>query len=189
MVAAKRTELPCVRRDRGTPHHRSIRDHRRAMSGFDLLIALVMLVGLVGVIIPVLPGLVLIWAAGLAWGVAEGGAGAWAVVALLTILGGVGLAATSVLAGRRAARAGAPGWVLAAGAAGTVVGFFVIPVVGALVGGPAAMLVAEIVRLRDLEAAWRSTAEVLKGVGIGVLVQFVAGVAMIAVWAIGAVAI
>src|SRR5262245_44499120 len=42
------------------------RSSRCLMSGFDLLIALVMLVGLVGVLIPVLPGLVLIWLAGVA---------------------------------------------------------------------------------------------------------------------------
>jgi uncharacterized protein YqgC (DUF456 family) len=157
------------------------------MSGFEALIAIVMLVGLVGVLIPVLPGLVVIWLAGVVWALGEeGGAVAWAVVAVMTVLGAVGVAATSVLAGRRAARAGAPGWVLAVGAAGTIVGFFVIPIVGALVGGPVAIFLAEAARLRDVGLAWRSTVEVLKGIGIGVAVEFVAGVAMIAVWAVAA---
>ncbi|MBA3691240.1 MAG: DUF456 domain-containing protein, partial [Actinobacteria bacterium] len=43
------------------------------MSSFETLLALVMVVGLVGVVVPVLPGLLLIAGAGVAWAVAEPG--------------------------------------------------------------------------------------------------------------------
>jgi uncharacterized protein YqgC (DUF456 family) len=75
--------------------------------------------------------------------------------------------------------------VLTAGALGAVVGFFVVPVVGALLGGPAGIFVAELARVREPSRAWASTLEALKGVGLGIVVQFVAGVAMIAVWVMG----
>jgi uncharacterized protein YqgC (DUF456 family) len=71
-------------------------------------------------------------------------------------------------------------WIVALG---TAVGFFAIPVVGALVGGPAAAFGAEYLRLRDATAARRSAIEALKGFGIGVAIQLVAGVAIAAFWA------
>jgi hypothetical protein len=72
--------------------------------------------------------------------------------------------------------------VLVAGVAGAVAGFFLIPVVGALIGWPAGVFVAELARHRHPGPAWASTKDVLKSLGLGVAVQFVAGVAMIALW-------
>ena len=75
-----------------------------------------------------------------------------------------------------------PGWVLFAGAVGcSSSGSIVIPVVGALIGGPTGIFVAEFLRHRNPAVAWRSTMEALKGIGIGVLIQFGVGVAMIGV--------
>ena len=74
--------------------------------------------------------------------------------------------------------------MLTAGAVGAVIGFFVVPVVGALLGGPTGIFVAELARVRDPSRAWASTLEALKGIGLGIVVQFVAGVAMIAVWVV-----
>lgn len=155
------------------------------MPAFDVLIAVAMLVGLVGTVLPILPGLVLIMGAAIVWAI-WGGAGVlgWVVALVIVGLGAAGIAATYIVPARRTSAAGAPGWVLAVGAAGVVVGFFVIPVVGALVGGPIAILAAELVRLRDLGKAWRSTGEALKGVGIGIGIQLAAGVVMIGLWVV-----
>ena len=158
------------------------------MSEFDVLVAVAMLVGLVGTVLPVLPGLVLIMGAAIVWAV-WGGAGAlgWGVALVIVGIGAAGIAATYLVPARRASAAGAPTWVLVVGAVGVVAGFFLIPVVGALVGGPIAILVAELVRLRDLGGAWRSTGEALKGVGIGIGIQLAAGVVMIGLWAMAVV--
>jgi len=155
------------------------------LSAFDVLIAVAMLVGLVGTVLPILPGLVLIMGAAIVWAV-WGGAGAlgWGVALVIVGIGAAGIAATYIVPARRASAAGAPGWVLVVGAVGVVAGFFLIPVVGALVGGPIAILAAELVRLRDLGEAWRSTGEALKGVGIGIGIQLAAGVVMVGLWAI-----
>lgn len=155
------------------------------MSAFEFLVGVAMLVGLAGTILPVLPGLGLIMAAGVVWAVG-GGAGwvGWVVAVGVVAIGTAAMLGAAALPARRSAAAGAPRWVLFVGALGIVVGFFVIPVVGALVGGPIAILLAEVLRLRELRPAWRSTVEALKGVGIGIGLQLAAGVVMIGVWAI-----
>jgi uncharacterized protein YqgC (DUF456 family) len=160
-----------------------------SMSAFEVLIAAVMVVGLAGTVLPLLPGVGLIMGATLVWAiVGDAGFFGWAVAVVIVAIGVVGMVVAAALPAKRSADAGAPWWVLAVGAAGVVVGFFVIPVVGALVGGPAALYVAELIRLRDARRAWHSTAEALKGVGLGIGVQLAAGLAMVAIWGVAVLA-
>ena len=58
----------------------------------------------------------------------------------------------------------------------------VVPVVGALLGFPAGVFIAELARLRHAGAAWTATWDALKGVGRGIAIQVGAGVLMIGVW-------
>jgi uncharacterized protein YqgC (DUF456 family) len=152
------------------------------VSQLEVVLGIVMLVGLVGVIVPVFPGLILVIGAGFVWALQRGGPGAWVVFAIIAAVGIAAIAASSVLPARRASSAGAPAWVVAAGAVGLVVGFFVVPVIGALIGFPAGVFVAELVRHRRPGPAWRATWDALKGVGIGIAIQLGAGVVMIGVW-------
>jgi uncharacterized protein YqgC (DUF456 family) len=154
-----------------------------AMVVFELLIGIVMLVGLAGTIVPILPGLPLIVGAGFAWAFfGDAGVVGWVVAVIIAAIGTVGWVIGTALPARRTAATGVPRWVLVVTAAGVVVGFFVIPVVGALVGGPIALFLAEVVRIRDLKEAWRSTVEALKGIGLGMAVHALAAVLMVAVW-------
>ena len=149
-----------------------------------------MLVGLVGIVVPVLPGLALVWAAGVAWAWLDGGG--WVrigVAVLLTVLLVVGTVAKYALPARSATGAGAPRRTLVIGAVGAVVGFFVIPVLGAVVGGVGAIYLAELSRLGRADAAWRSTWAVLKAVGLGVLVELVTGVLMVGLWLLAALVV
>ncbi len=149
----------------------------------EIAIGLVMFVGLVGVVVPVLPGLLLIWGAGLAWTILDGGGLVrWGVFVLLSVLLIVGTVAKYVLPARSATTAGAPRLTLVIGAVGALAGFFLIPVVGLLVGGIAGVLLAEWRRLGEVGAAWRSTRAVLLAFGLGVLAEAVAGVLMVLVW-------
>jgi uncharacterized protein YqgC (DUF456 family) len=157
-------------------------------AGAEVLVLLVMVVGLVGVVVPVLPGLALVWGAGLVWCWADGGGVRWAVAALLTLLLVAGTVAKYALPARSASGAGAPRRTLLMGALGAVVGFFVIPVVGVVVGGVGAIYLAEASRLGGTAQAWRSTRGVLLAVGIGLLVELATGVLMVAVWATAALA-
>lgn len=153
------------------------------MSGFEIILAVVMLVGLAGTVIPYFPGVLLILAAALVWGLlGDVGAAGWAVVGLLAVIGVGGMIFGILIPVRTTAGKGAPRWVLAVGLLGVVIGFFVIPVVGALIGGPLAILLAEFYRLRDLSGAWRSTTRALKGIGLAILVEFLAAFVMIVIW-------
>src|SRR3954468_13889234 len=95
----------------------------------EIGIGLIMLAGLAGVVVPVLPGLLLLWAAALVWTLAEDGYGRWVVLAIVTALCAAGSLAAYVVPGRALKDQGAPAATMLAGAAGAVVGFFVIPVV------------------------------------------------------------
>jgi uncharacterized protein YqgC (DUF456 family) len=152
----------------------------------ELLVGLVMAVGLAGVILPVVPGLLLVLGAGLWWTIADGGGVRWAVFALMVVFAGVGAVAQYVLPARATAGRGAPWWTLAAGAVGAVVGFFVIPTIGVIIGGLAGIYLAEVIRLKDAQAALGTTWAAVRGIGIGVLVELAAGILAALTWLVGA---
>jgi uncharacterized protein YqgC (DUF456 family) len=156
------------------------------MSGAgELLLGVLMLVGLVGVVVPVLPGLLLVWANGVVWAWLDGGGLVrWGAIGLMTLLLTLATVAKYALPARSATRAGAPRSTLLLGALGAIVGFFVIPVLGFAIGGVAAVFVAELLRLGSGEAAWHSTFGVLRAIGIGMLVELAAAVAMVTVWTV-----
>jgi len=153
----------------------------------DLLVGLLMLVGLVGVVIPFLPGLPLIVVAAFAWVVAGGSdTGQWVVFIIVAAIAVAAMVVGSALPARRASGAGTSGWVLAAGAVGLVVGAIVIPIVGALIGWPVGVFVAELLRTRHVPTAVATTRATLVGMGIGIAIQFGGGVLAVAIWAAAA---
>jgi uncharacterized protein YqgC (DUF456 family) len=156
------------------------------MSELEWVLAAAMLVGLVGIVVPLVPGLALIWGAAIVWAVDGRSSLAWIVLGILTLLAVGGFLAGVFLPARGASSAGAPRWVLAAGAAGMVVGFFVIPVLGVVVGGPAGIFLAELLRVRDARTAARATGATLKGFGLAVAAQLAVGTIMVAIWAVTA---
>lgn len=149
-----------------------------------LLLALVMALGLVGVVIPVVPGLLIVALAAVAWASWEGGAFAWAVLAVILVVLGAGTVTKYLLPGRTLKDAGAPWSTLLLGAVGAVVGFFAIPVVGLVIGGVSGVWLAELRRLRSGRSAWRSTWATLKAIGLGVLLELTAGVVGVAIWVV-----
>ena len=151
-----------------------------------LLVGVVMLVGLVGVVVPLLPGTALVLAAGVGWAVlvVDGGTGRWVVVGVMALLFVAGLVLKYALPGRHLAGR-LPRRTLLLGAAGAVLGFLVLPPLGLLLGGVAGVYLAE--AQRDRSTAWRSTVQVLKAVGLGVLAELTAGVLMVGTWLAGVV--
>lgn len=149
------------------------------------LCLLAMVVGLAGVLVPVLPGTLLVLGAGLAWAllVQDGGAGRWVVVAVMTAWFVVGIIAKYALPGRRLAGQ-LPRRSLLLGAVGAVVGFVLLPPLGAIPGGVLGVYAGEAQRV-GARAARGSTVQVLKAVGLGILAEFAAGVAMVASWLLG----
>lgn len=156
------------------------------MTVVDLLTGLVVLVGVVGVVVPLLPGSALVGLAVLVWAALTGGTTAWAVAAVALTLLAAGAVVKYVVPGRRLTAAGVPGRSLWWGAGLALVGFFVVPVVGLVLGFVLGVYAAERRRL-DARAAWPSTAAALRAVGLGLLIELVAALAAAGTWAAGVV--
>jgi uncharacterized protein YqgC (DUF456 family) len=158
-------------------------------TGAAVLAALAMAVGLVGTVVPVLPGLGLVWLGALAYGLLAGfGTLGWLVMVVVTALAVLGTVAGVALPKRRADSAGAARASLWLGAVAAVVGFFVVPVVGLPLGGALGIFVGELVRNGDGRAARRVTWATLVGFGLAAMVQFACGLAMIGAWLVWVVA-
>lgn len=151
-----------------------------------VLVGVGMLVGVIGVLVPLLPGTALVLAAGVAWAVlvVEQGSTRWVVVAVMAGLLVAGLVAKYALPGRHLAGS-LPRRTLLLGAAGAVVGVFLLPPLGLLLGGVLGVYLAE--ARRDRSSAWRSTVQVLQAVGLGVLAELTAAVLMVGAWLVGVV--
>ncbi len=115
-----------------------------AMStGGEVVVGLVIAVGLVGVLIPVLPGLLLVWGAVAVWSFEESSGTGWVVLGVVTVLLVAGTVVKYVVPGRRLRQAGVPWSSTAVGGLLGLVGFFVIPVVGLLIGFVLGVYLAE----------------------------------------------
>ncbi|MGZ4599829.1 DUF456 domain-containing protein [Oryzihumus sp.] len=155
------------------------------MEPVTLLAGVLVLLGLLGIVVPLLPGLPLVWAGALLWAVSVHTAGAWLVLGLVSAVAVLGMVLKYVLPGRhlRSSSVGTP--TMLAGVAVGVVGFFVVPVVGGVLGFVLGIFLAELLRLRSTAAAWPSTVTALKAVGLGMLVELAAGFAMAGTWVVG----
>lgn len=143
-------------------------------------------VGILGVIVPVLPGLLLCWAGVAGWAVfADGGWGKWVVLAVVTVLAGSATVVKYAWPGRNLKRSGVPNRSLLAGGGLALAGFFLVPVVGVVIGFVLGVLLAERARLGDWERAWPSTREALKAAGLAMLVELVAALGIGFTWVIG----
>jgi uncharacterized protein len=158
------------------------------MNGVEIIVALVLVLGVIGTIVPLLPGLPLMWGAIFVWAITSDAAVRWPVFAAVTVIAAVGIVAATVLPVRRTAVDRRWRGTSAAMVVGTVVGFFVIPVIGALIGGPVAIFVVELVRRRDVGQARRSAAGAMKAVGIGVAAQLTAAVLVAGLWFVAVLA-
>jgi uncharacterized protein YqgC (DUF456 family) len=151
------------------------------------VLALVIAVGLVGVVVPFLPGTALVGAALLVWAAATGGGTAWGLAALGVALLATGAVVKYAVPGRRLQAAGVPTRTLVLGGAGAVVGFFVVPVVGLVLGFLAGVFLAEWQRLGDTRRARSATWQAVRAVGLGMLIELCFGLLAAVVWAVGVV--
>jgi uncharacterized protein YqgC (DUF456 family) len=159
------------------------------MDALVVVVGIAMAVAAVGTLVPMVPGLGLAWVAALAYGLGDGfGAPGVTAMAVITALAAGGAAAGWVVPARVAGRAGAARQSLVLGAVGAVIGFFVIPVVGLIVGGVAGVYLGEWQRTSDGAAAWRATRATLTGFGVAAALQFAAVLLIAVTWAVWVVA-
>lgn len=152
----------------------------------EILIGLAMAIGLVGVLLPVVPGLLLIGVMAVVWAVAEGSAAAAIVVAVMIAVLAAGTYFKYRIPGRELATQGVSPLTWTLVGVGGVIGFFVVPVIGAFAGVIAGAYLGERIRLGSHSPAWASTKRVIVSIGKGMALEFAAGIVAIVIW-VGAV--
>lgn len=155
------------------------------MDGLNFVVAMIMLVGIVGIVVPLLPGLLLVWVAVLIWALDTQSTGGWVILGVATTLAMTGFLLQYLIPGRRMATAGVTTSSTLAGAALGVVGFFVIPVIGAFLGFALGIYLAERVKQGTHATAWPSTRHALKAIMLSMGIELVTGLAIAGTWVIG----
>jgi uncharacterized protein len=155
------------------------------MDGLSVVVGLIILVGLIGIVVPLLPGLMLVWVAVLIWATETQTPAGWVVLGIATALALTGFLLQYLLPGRRMAKAGVTTSSTVVGAALGVVGFFVIPVLGAFLGFVLGIYLAERIKLGAHAAAWPSTKHALKAIGLSMGIELLTGLAIATTWVIG----
>ena len=146
-----------------------------------LVAGIMILAGLVGVVVPVLPALPLVWGGVLVWALGRQDAAGWATLLVATVIAVAGLIVKFLLPGRRLRASGVPTSSLLAGGVLGVVGFFVVPVIGAVLGFVLGVYLAERARL-GAPGAGVSTRSALAAVGWSMAIELLAGLLVAATW-------
>ena len=149
----------------------------------NVILLAVMLFGLISLIIPVMPGLTIIWVAVLVYAIVNGltwTAGIlFAIITLLMVVGGF---VDNLFMSAGAKKTGASWLAIAVAIVAGLVGSIVWPPLGGIALALLGIFVVEIIRVRDLRKAWQSTRGMALGCGAAVFVRMGMGVVMILLW-------
>jgi uncharacterized protein YqgC (DUF456 family) len=152
----------------------------------DLIFAftlVIMLVGLFGLIVPIFPGIIVIWLAYLGYAVVTGFTTlGWVIFIVLTVLMITGATIDNVMMNAKAHKEGASCLTLMVGMAAGILGTVFFPPFGGLIAAPLVVWLIEYLRLRDLNRATASLRGMAIGLGASYVVRFMLGLAMIGLW-------
>ncbi|GHE68632.1 membrane protein [Streptomyces longispororuber] len=153
------------------------------MGAWELaLVGVVMLLGLGGVLVPGVPGSWLVWAGALWWALQDPHGLAWAVLVGATLVLLVSLVVRWQLPPRRLRESGATHRLAAYAGAGALLGFCLVPVVGAAPGFVGGMYLAERLRLGGHGQAATSVRAALRAGGWNVFVELYACLLIVGAW-------
>jgi uncharacterized protein len=144
-----------------------------------------MMAGLIGLIVPVFPGLTVIWLAALVYAIFTGlNAWGWVVLVLITLLMIAGSLIDNVLMGRGALKTGATGWTLAMGWIGGLAGSILLPPLGGIPGAILAVFLYDFLKNNDWRRSLQMTKSVALGWGWAFVIRLAMGIVMIGLWLI-----
>jgi uncharacterized protein YqgC (DUF456 family) len=147
----------------------------------------IMLVGLFGLIVPIFPGITVIWLAALGYGGVTGFTTlGWVLFAVITILFITGATIDNVLMNAKAHKAGAAWSTLFLGVLAGILGTIFFPPFGGLIAAPLVVFLLEYLRQRDYKKALASLRGMAIGWGSAFVVRLLIGAAMIGVWMVWA---
>ena len=159
--------------------------------GFEILlqslVLFILLLGLAGLLIPIFPGLTVMWLAVTVYAAVESANLNmywidWTLYALITILMIGGNIVDNVIIARKMREVSIP-WrsIVISYLAGILTSIFFTPLTG-LVASPIALYAAEFFRLHDRARALASTKAYMTGFGWAFAVRFTIGITMTGLW-------
>jgi uncharacterized protein YqgC (DUF456 family) len=154
-------------------------------TGGIVLVALVIAVGIVGIVVPLLPGSLLVFGAIAVWAVIENDVTGWVTLGVVAVLLAVSTLIKFLWPVRRMRAADVSTWSLVAGAVLGIIGFFVVPVLGLVIGFVLGVYLAELANRRDQRLAWTSTKHAVKGVALSVGVELTGALLATVAWVTG----
>jgi uncharacterized protein len=148
----------------------------------------VMLIGLFGTLIPMFPGIVVIWLAALGYGVVVGFNWlGWVIFTVITLLMIAGVVVDNVLMGLGAKKGGASWKTIAAATVTGVLGTLLFPPIGGLIAAPVTVFAIEFYRVKDWRKARGAFGGLALGWGLSFAAKFGIGMVMVLFWGIWAV--
>ena len=157
----------------------------------ETLTLFVLLTGLAGLLIPVFPGLTVMWLGTLFYAIVEAINRNmtwvdWLIFALITLLMLSGNIVDNIIIAKHVREKNVP-WssIIWASVAGIIVSIFLTPIAG-IIASPLGLFLAEWYRLKDRNTAFASTKAWLTGWGWSFLARFGVGILMILFWGLWA---
>ncbi|MFO7537632.1 MAG: DUF456 domain-containing protein [Chloroflexota bacterium] len=149
-----------------------------------VLIVISLLVGLVGTLIPLLPGTLLMWLGILFYGLVYSfEALTWGGFALISLIALVTGTADLWLTLLGAKKGGASPRSQLFGLLGAIIGTFILPLLGTIIGYATGILLAEYRKRQDWNQALRASLGGLAGYGLASLIQLGGGLLMLILFA------
>lgn len=149
----------------------------------NLLVLAALVVAAFGIVVPVLPGTILALGALLLWALATGGSAAWVTFAVMAAILAAGQVLKFLLPHRSLTAAGVPSRSILVGGLTGIAGFFLVPVVGLVLGFIGGLLAAEQIRLGAWPDARASTWVAMRATGFSMLIELGALMLAATVWA------
>ena len=153
----------------------------------DVLTLAALIIGLVGLIMPIFPGLTVMWLATFVYALLQNAAGRmtrwdWFLFGLVTVLMVVGNVVDNLIIARKMRDRFVP-WssIIFAFAASLIASLFFTPLIG-LAAAPVVLFLAELRRLKNHDEAIASTKAYMVGWGWAFAARFLIGLAMIGFW-------
>ncbi len=159
-----------------------------------VLTFLILLTGLFGLVVPVFPGITVMWLATLGYAILQAISGhmtwvGWLLFFLITLLMIAGNIVDNIIIAKHMRDKDVP-WssILLSFAAGIIASIFLTPLVG-IIASPAGLFLAEWRRVKDKKIAFETTKTWMKGWGWSFLAMFGIGILMILLWGLWAWAV
>ncbi|NJN80327.1 MAG: DUF456 domain-containing protein [Anaerolineales bacterium] len=157
----------------------------------EVVVLTALVFGLLGLLIPIFPGLTVMWIATLIYAIVQASVGEmttmdWVLFTLITILMIGGNIVDNIIIAKHVRDKDVP-WssILWAFAAGIVVSLFFTPIIG-MIASPVGLYLAEWRRLKDKSVAFANTKAWMTGWGWSLAARFGLGFVMIVLWGLWA---